>query len=82
MPEDVKTRYVFVEERLNGKLYINYNGFTLKYKLIDIRPAKPKEPLKNLRKTYIPPRDHPWRRFKLPGSLNFEEKEEVLADAL
>lgn len=81
MPEGIRTKYVFVEERLNGKLYINYNGFTLKHKLIDTRPAKPKEPYK-ARKTYVPPMDHPWRKFKLPGSLNFEEKEEVLVGAL
>lgn len=81
MPEGIRTKYVFVEERLNGKLYINYNGFSLKYKLIDVKPPKPKEPYKP-RKTYIPPQNHPWRKFRLPGSLNFEEKEEVLAGAL
>jgi transposase/nicotinamide riboside kinase len=81
MPEGARTKYVFVEERLNGKLYINYNGFTLKYKLIDTKPLKPKSPYKP-RKTYIPPPDHPWRKFKLPGSLNFEEKEELEVCAL
>lgn len=34
------------------------------------------------RKIYIPPDDHPWRRFKLPGSLNFEAKEEILTGTL
>lgn len=81
MPEGIRTKQVIVEERLNGRMYINYNGFTLKYKLIDVRPPKPKEPYKPT-EAYIPPRDHPWRKFKLPGSLNFEEKEEVLAGAL
>ncbi|MCM8795774.1 MAG: hypothetical protein NC928_03725 [Candidatus Omnitrophica bacterium] len=61
---DIRTKYVFVEERLNGKLYINYNGFSLKYKLIDIKPAKPKEPYRP-RTKYIPPKDHPWRKFKV-----------------
>jgi len=81
MPEGIRTKQVIVEERLNGRMYINYNGFTLKYKLIDMRPPKPKVPYKP-RNKYIPPQDHPWRKFKLPGSLNFEEKEEVLFDAL
>lgn len=81
MPGGIRTKYVFVEERLNGKLYINYNGFSLKYRLIDVKPPKPKEPYKP-RRIYIPPRDHPWKKFKLPGSLNFEEKEEVLVGAL
>ncbi len=43
---------------------------------------KPKEPFKNLRKKYIPPKDHPWRNFRLPTSLDFEEKEETLVGAL
>lgn len=81
MPEGIRTRYVFIEERLNGKLYISYNGFSLKYKPIDTRPPKPEKPYKP-RKIYIPPPDHPWRRFKLAGSLNFEEKEEVLVEVL
>ena len=78
MPKSVRTKYVFVEERLNGKLYINYNGFTLKYKLIDTRPPKPESPYKP-RNKYIPPKDHPWRKFRLPGSLNYEEKEGILS---
>jgi len=81
MPEGIRTKQVIVEERLNGRMYINYNGFTLKYKLIDVKPPKPKQPYK-LRKKYSPPPDHPWRRFKLPSSLNFEEKEEIFAGAL
>lgn len=81
MPKGLRTKAVFVEERLNGNMYINYNGFKLSYKPIDIKPLKPKQPPKP-RKSYIPPQDHPWRRFRLPGSLNFEEKEEVLAGAL
>lgn len=81
MPEGSRTKQVLVEERLNGKLYINYSSFTLKYKVIDVRPPKPKQPYKS-RKKYIPPKDHSWRRFRLPGSLNFEEKEEALVGAL
>jgi hypothetical protein len=81
MPEGIRTKQVIVEERLNGRMYINYNGFTLKYKLIDAKPPKPKEPYKP-RKKYIPPKDHPWRNFRLPTSLDFEEKEEIFAGAL
>lgn len=77
LPEGIRPKYVFFEERLNGKMYINYNGFSLKYKLIDKKPEKPEKPYRP-RKIYIPPKDHPWRKFKLPRSLNFEEKEEVL----
>ena len=81
MPRTVRTKAVLVEERLNGRMYVSYNGFNLSYKQIDIKPPKLKEPYKP-RKTYIPPQDHPWRKFKLPGSSNFEAREEVLAGAL
>lgn len=79
MPRGVRTKALIVEERLNGKMYINYNGFSLNYKQIDIKPPKPKEPFKP-RKLYIPPKDHPWRRFRLTGSPGF--KEEALVGAL
>jgi endonuclease YncB( thermonuclease family) len=70
----LRTKYVFVEERLNDKLYINYNGFTLKYKLIDIRPPKPESPYKPKINTFLQ-KIIPLRKFRLPGSLNYEEKE-------
>ena len=80
LPLGIRTRYVFVEERLDGKMYICYNGFNLKYKPIDKKPEKPKPGyLFKPRNKYIPPKDHPWRKLKLPGSLNFEEEEEILS---
>jgi hypothetical protein len=63
MPKGIRTKYVFVEERLNGKSYINYNGFTLKYKQIDTRPPKPKTPYKPRNKIFL-------LRIILGGSLN------------
>lgn len=32
------------------------------------RPGSEDRPSGRERKRYIPPRDHPWRRFRLPGS--------------
>lgn len=61
MPKGLRTKVVFVEERLNGNMYISYNGFNLSYKQIDIKPPKPKEPPKP-RKIYRPPMEHPWKR--------------------
>lgn len=78
IPLGVRIKYVTLEERLNGKIYISYNGFYLKFKQIEARMPNPKISLKQ-RKVYIPPKDHPWKKFRLPGSLNFEEKEEALA---
>jgi len=48
-----------------------------KYKLRDKRPEKPEKPYKP-RKIYILPKDRIERRFRLPGSLNFEEKRRSL----
>lgn len=78
MPKGIRAKAVLVEERLNGNMYISYNGFKLKYRQIDTKPLQPRKPFKQ-RKIYIPPKDHPWRKLKLPGTINFEEKEGVLA---
>lgn len=80
IPQGARIKYVTVEERLNGKIYLSYNGFKLKYRKIESRPEKLKEPTKP-RKIYIPSRDHPWRKFRFGRSSNFEyaeEKEEAL----
>ncbi len=52
---------VTVEERINGALYITYNGRKLKYKQVKARPKqnKPKLKLKNRVK---PSMEHPWRK--------------------
>lgn len=66
----VKTRKVIVEERLNGSLHITSNGTSLKYREITERPKK-EAPAKTLkpRKAYIPPKDHPWRKWQHQKSI-------------
>ncbi len=68
--ERVKTRKVIVEERLNGSLHITSNGTSLKYSQITERPNK-EASTKSLRPrtTYIPPKDHPWRRWQPQKSI-------------
>ena len=53
---------VTVEKRINGAMYITYNGVRFKYKKITARPLKekPKSVLK-LRKLYRPSPEYPWR---------------------
>lgn len=82
--DNVRTKEVIVEERINGSLLITYKGRALRYHEIAQRPQKPVQPQKQHKpRVYEPvPKDHPWRRFKLPGSINFEAKEEALAGAL
>jgi len=60
----VRTDKVAIEERLNGKIHIYYKDKELRYKIIDKRPQKPKEPRK-LRRRYIPPADHPWKQYRV-----------------
>ncbi len=68
LEERVKTRKITVEERLNGSLHITSNGTSLKYREITERPKKEAQ-AKSPRKTYIPPKDHPWRRWQPQKSL-------------
>jgi hypothetical protein len=77
--DNVNAEKVTVEERANGSIHISYRNTALKSKEITARPKKqPKTP----EESYIPPQNHSWRRFRLPGSPRFEVKEEVLAGVL
>ncbi|MCH7760181.1 hypothetical protein IIA15_02090 [candidate division TA06 bacterium] len=76
-----RIKSVVVEERLDGTMHIIYNNLRLKYRKIDVRPLKwneqkPRKP----RKMYIPPKDHPWRRFKTSSSKDrYYEGEKALS---
>jgi transposase len=82
--DNVRTKEVTVEERIDGSMLITYKSLSLKFKEITTRPKKePEKPIiPILKKAYIPPKDHPWRKFRLSGSVRLEEKEEVFAGAL
>ena len=62
--ENPGTKTAAVEERLSGKLYIYHQDRQLKYKLINTKPAPAKKEYKP-RKIHIPPKDHPWRKYRL-----------------
>lgn len=66
--DNPRTDKVMVEERLNGKVHIYYKDRELRYKLIDKRSQKPKEPRKPRYsfggRRFVPPKDHPYRLFK------------------
>ena len=81
--DDLNAKEVTVEERTNGSMSITYKDTNLRFKEITARPKKEEEPsISTPKKLYIPPKDHPWRRFRLPGSIDLKEKEEVLAGVL
>jgi hypothetical protein len=81
--DSVSAKEVVVEERINGRIFITYKDKNLKYKQIFQRSVKEKPKRANefkIRKVYIPPKDHPWRKFKLRSSSpihTYQEKEKV-----
>jgi transposase len=58
---------VIVQDRMDGSMKVTYQGRALRFKEITERPIREtKRPVvTRRRKTYIPPADHPWRRFKI-----------------
>ncbi|MBI5203953.1 MAG: hypothetical protein HZA11_03440 [Nitrospirae bacterium] len=66
--ESIKAQKVTVEERINGKMLITYNGASVKFKKITERPEKQKKPRIVKKKTTIClPAEHPWRKFNING---------------
>lgn len=66
--DKVRARKAQVEERIDGTMAITHEGNRLRFKAITERPEKEqKRPyifILRKRKSYIPPVNHPWRRFK------------------
>jgi len=65
--ESIRPPHVFVEERLNGRLYLTHRGEPLKYrKLVIARAkavAKQSGPRRGNPVGHPPPQDHPWKRL-------------------
>lgn len=79
--DNVRAKKVFIEERIDGSIIIRYKDNELKYKKITNRPKK-EEPKKTyefkLKKACVPPKDHPWRQFKInPQYSHYKQKEKV-----
>ena len=64
----VRAKKVLVCEHIDERISIEYKGETLNHREITNRPkrASDEKPLYEfkLRKVYIPPKDHPWRKYK------------------
>jgi hypothetical protein len=77
--DNIRAKKVIVEERTDGSMLIRHKGAILKFKEITARPEKIAQPKPYLpRQVYIPPADHPWRRFKInPQYPQYEQKEKV-----
>lgn len=79
--DNTSAKEVMVEERVDGSMVMRYKDAILKFKEITTRPRK-EEPKKayefRLKKIYIPPKNHPWRRFKVnPQYQRYQQKEKV-----
>jgi len=74
---NIRTQKVIVEERIDGSMLIRHKGAALKFKEIITRPKKINQPKPYLpRQVYIPPVDHPWRKFRInPQFPQYEQKE-------
>ena len=63
--ESTRAKEVTIEERLDGKLYIYHKDAQLKYKSIEKRPQKAKQQYRLRKPRYVPPKNHPYRLFKI-----------------
>jgi hypothetical protein len=65
--DTIKASKVMIQDRIDGSMMMIHKGRALRFKEITERPLKEKkEPVvARRRKPYIPPTDHPWRRFKI-----------------
>ena len=74
--DNTPAKKVTVEERINGSMIVRYKDRALRFKKITTKP--PKEPyVFKIRKVYIPPADHPWKRtFKInPQYQQYQQRE-------
>jgi nicotinamide riboside kinase len=74
--EYTKAKHVTVEEWIDGSFRIYNRDKLLRYREIMNKPEKPEIRASDLlinvpKKKWIPPADHPWRRYKHQNSTNF-----------
>jgi hypothetical protein len=74
---------VMVEERTDGSMLITYNDRILKFKEITSRPVIDKALEQRVikskpKKVYIPPKDHPWRKYPAVNRYRYKEMSESL----
>lgn len=77
--DNIRAKKVMAEEYVNGSMAIYLKDRPLKFKEITQRPQR-QESMKRyevkLKRIYIPPENHPWRRFKInPHYEQYEQKE-------
>ena len=79
--ERVHGKEVMVEERIDGSMHITYDNRRLKFKKISSRPFIDKvTELKAIKskKVYIPPKDHPWKKYPVINRYRHKDMREIL----
>ena len=79
--ERVHGKEVMVEERIDGSMHITYDNRRLKFKEISSRPFIDKvTELKAIKskKVYIPPKDHPWKKYPVINRYRHKDMREIL----
>ena len=82
---DINAKRVMVEERIDGSMLITHKDVNLRFKEIASRPKREQQEgpkIHTPNKAHVPAKDHPWRKFRLPGWINSQEKQQALEDAL
>jgi len=79
---NLNAKKVMVEERANSSIHISYKSMDLKFKEITTRPKKQQKEPQSPKIPDNAQRTAAWRRFRLPGSIKFEAREEALAGVL
>ena len=80
--DNVRTKKLIVEDRLNGSVVISHKGEALRFKEIVVRPKK-EEPKTAYsfkpKRVYEPvPANHPWRSFKINSHYQqYQQREKV-----
>ena len=82
--DNLSAKVLIVEERVDGSMVITHKDTNLRFKDIPTRPKREQEEPKmhTPKKTCLPAKDHPWRKFRLPSSTNLREKQQALVGAL
>jgi len=79
--DNVRTKKLMVEDRLDGSMIMRYKDAILKFKEITKRLKR--EPERKtyefkLHTAYVPPANHPWRKFKInPHYPHYSQREKV-----
>lgn len=81
--ERINGKEVIVEERIDGSMAITYNDRALKFREIQLRPVRDKitepEVIKSgTKKVYIPPEDHPWKKYPAVNRNRHKEERGLL----